>query len=440
VSATVRDAGQVGLLTAIALVVGNMIGSGVFLLPASLAPYGGITLAGWIVSAGGTVCLALVFARLARELPAAGGPYAYTRRAFGDVAGFLVAWGYWISCWATNAALAVAFVGYLDPFFPDLVRYPPTAGLMAVAAIWVLTGVNAAGVRSAGRMQLVTTAIKVLPLLLVGFAGLALLVPSHFAVSAPDAPAVASDLMAVVTLTMFAFLGFEAATIPAAHVKNAARTIPRATVIGTLVAAAIYIGSTSGVMGVLDPDALARTTAPFAEAARVLFGAGTGWFVAFGAAVSCFGALNGWILMVGQVPLAAAQDGLFPPVFGRISRRGTPTTGMIVAGVLSTLLIGANHAQALVALYTFIILLSTLTALVAYVFCSLALFMGVRAEPARGPGTSMAVVSAVAFAFSLFAIAGSGMETVYWGFLMLVGGLPVYVWVVRRRPVGGWAR
>jgi APA family basic amino acid/polyamine antiporter len=438
VSAPARDAGQIGLLTAVALVVGNMIGSGVFLLPASLAPYGGLSLAGWIVSAGGSVCLALVFARLARELPAAGGPYAYTRRAFGDVAGFLVAWGYWISCWATNAALAVAFVGYLDPFFPGLVRYPPTAGLMAVAAIWVLTGVNAAGVRSAGRLQLVTTVIKVLPLLLVGFAGLALLVPAHFAVSAPDAPAVARDLMAVVTLTMFAFLGLEAATIPAAHVANAARTIPRATVLGTLIAAAIYIGSTSGVMGVLDPVALAGTTAPFAEAARVIFGEGTGWFVAAGAAVSCFGALNGWILMVGQVPLAAARDGLFPEVFGRTSPRGTPVAGMIVAGVLATLLIAANHAQALVALYTFIILLSTLTALVAYVFCSLALFMGVGSGASLGAG--MAALSAAAFVFSVFAIAGSGMETVYWGFLLLVGGLPVYVWVVRRPGSGSGSR
>ncbi len=113
---------EIGFWTAVALVVGNMIGSGVFLLPASLAPYGGLSLAGWGVSAGGSVLLALVFARLARANPVAGGPYAYTRRAFGDLAGFLVGWGYWISTWCTNAALAVAFVGYLDPFLPSLVR------------------------------------------------------------------------------------------------------------------------------------------------------------------------------------------------------------------------------------------------------------------------------------------------------------------------------
>ncbi|MBI3265415.1 MAG: amino acid permease, partial [Acidobacteria bacterium] len=142
----------IGFWTAVALVVGNMIGSGVFLLPASLAKYGGIGLLGWLVSTIGAVLLALVFARLARLDPAAGGPYAYTRRAFGDLAGFLVAWGYWISCWCTNAALAVAFVGYLDPFFPTVVRQPAAAALMAIATVWLLTAVNIRGVRAAGQV------------------------------------------------------------------------------------------------------------------------------------------------------------------------------------------------------------------------------------------------------------------------------------------------
>ena len=131
--------GQVGFATALSLVVGGMIGSGVFMLPASLAPYRGVSLIGWVVSAGGSVLLALVFARLARTNPATGGPYAYTRSAFGDFAGFLVGWGYWISCWTTNGALAVAFVGYLDPFAPSVVRNPALAGLSAVAAVWLLT-------------------------------------------------------------------------------------------------------------------------------------------------------------------------------------------------------------------------------------------------------------------------------------------------------------
>ena len=133
--------------------MGNMIGSGVFLLPASLAAYRGLSLVGWVVSAAGSVCLAMVFARLAAFRPASGGPYAYTRQAYGDLAGFLVAWGYWISIWTANAALAVAFVGYLDPFIPSVVRNPLAAASLAVGMVWLLTAVNCRGTLGAGRVQ-----------------------------------------------------------------------------------------------------------------------------------------------------------------------------------------------------------------------------------------------------------------------------------------------
>jgi APA family basic amino acid/polyamine antiporter len=432
---------DIGLWTAVALVMGNMIGSGVFLLPASLAAYGGLSLAGWIVSAAGSVCLALVFARLARLSPEAGGPYAYTRRAFGDLAGFLVAWGYWISVWSANAALAVAFVGYLDPFIPGLVRSPAAAALLAIGTIWLLTAVNIRGVHTAGRVQVVTTVVKILPLALIGVAGLVAIKPAYFAIATTGAVPVGQRLLATVTLTLWAFLGLECATIPAGSVRDPRRTIPRATVIGTLLAAAIYIVSTVGVMGVVPPDALAKTTAPFADAATTLFGATAGAVVAIGAAVSCFGALNGWILVVGQLPLAVARDGLFPRVFGRVSPGGTPVRGMIVSGVLASLLVAMNYSRGLVALFTFIILLATLSTLVPYVFCALAVFLegdDKRAAVARlSTGTS--IVAGFAFVYALFAIGGAGTDVVYWGFLLLMSGLPVYVWVVRQRPDAGVA-
>ncbi|NUR53075.1 MAG: amino acid permease, partial [Acidobacteria bacterium] len=175
-----------GFWTAVALVMGNMIGSGVFLLPSTLAPYGGLGLVGWCVSAAGSVLLALVFARLARINPTAGGPYAYTRQAFGDLAGFLVAWGYWISIWSSEAALAVALVGYLDPFLPSPVRAPSSAALLAIGVVCLLTAVNAIGVRTAGRVQLATTILKVMPLALVGVGGLFAIDPSHFAFTTTD--------------------------------------------------------------------------------------------------------------------------------------------------------------------------------------------------------------------------------------------------------------
>ena len=420
----------IGFWTAVALVMGNMIGSGVFLLPASLAPYGGISLIGWLVSAGGSVLLALVFARLASANPASGGPYAYTRAAFGDLAAFLVAWGYWISSWCTNAALAVAFVGYLDPFIPGIVRNPVSAATLAVGTLWLLTAVNLRGIRAAGNLQVVTTGLKILPLALVGIAGLFILDRSHFAIAQTDPGAFARGVTATATLTLWAFLGLECATIPAGAIRNPERTIPRATIVGTLLAAILYIVSTVGVMGVLPPSTLGQTTAPYAEAARALAGDGAAAVIALGAAISCFGALNGWILIVGQLPMAVAQDGLFPRIFGRLSARGTPVAGLVIGGILATSLISMNYTRGLVELFTFIILLATLSTLVPYAFCSLAGFM-TDLEPKRTPALGPSIVAALAFGYALWAIGGAGAEVVYWGFLLLIAGLPVYVWVAR---------
>ena len=421
---------QLGFWSAIAIVVGNMIGSGVFMLPASLAPFGGLSLIGWVISAGGSVMLALVFARLARANPAAGGPYAFTRAAFGDLAGFLVGWGYWISVWCANGALAIALVGYLDPFIPSLVRSRPSAAALAIGFVWLLSVVNILGVRQAGRVQVVTTALKLVPLVAIGIAGLAMFEPDHFAIPTGER-APAGGVLAVVTLTLWAFLGLESGTVPAAVVRDPERTIPRATVIGTLLAATLYIVSTAGVMSLIPPSILATTTAPFAEAARVLAGNWAAGAVAIGAAISCFGALNGWILIVGQLPLALANDGLFPRVFSRLTAQGTPMAGIVIGSTLSTALIFFNSSQGLVALFTSMILLSTLSTLLAYAFCSIGALM-VRPGTAAVRRSGM-VIPILAFVYSAVAISGAGQDVVYWGFLLLIAGLPVYVWTTRRR-------
>ncbi len=411
--------------------MGNMIGSGVFLLPASLAPYGGLALGGWAFSTIGAVLLALVFAHLARFNPAAGGMYAYTRQAFGDVPGFLVAWGYWISVWTADGALAVACVGYLHPFIPSIVDNPAGAGLLAVAVVWLLTFVNIGGVRNAGRVQIVTTALKILPLVIIGVAGFVHFNSAHFAVADTRALPVAAGITSCATLTLFALLGIECATVPADEIENPHRTIPLATVVGTLLTAAIYIVSTVGLMSLVAPDALSRSTAPFADAARILGGERFAALIAIGGAVSCFGALNGWILIVGQVPLAAARDGLFPSIFGRMSSRGTPAAGMIIGAILTTGLIAMNYSRGLVQLYTFIILLATLSTLIPYAFCALAAFMMQRQDSRMRLGAAGSGVCSGAFAYSLWAIGGAGADVVYWGFLLLMAGLPIYV-VVRR--------
>lgn len=420
-----------------------MIGSGVFLLPASLAPYGAVSLVGWGVSAGGSIALALVFAHLARARPAAGGPYAYTRAAFGDLTGFLVGWGYWISVWCSTAALAVAFVGYLDPFVPSLVRDKTTAAALAVGAIWLFTGINLYGVRSAGRVQVVTTILKAVPLVVVGLAGLVHFSPAAFQAPAPDT-SMTSGLMAVITLTLWAFLGLESATIPAGAVRDAQRVIPRATVTGTVIAAAVYVVSTVGVMSLLPAGTLATSTAPFADAARTIAGPPAAAIIALGAAVSCLGALNGWTLMAGQLPMAIADDGLFPGVFARRSARGAPAAGLVIGAALSTMLvvtdlvqwrIAGGEGRDLVTLFTQMILLATLSTLVPYFFCSLSVVLGRGAE--AGPGSRAShgarLVAIVGLLYSIVAMIGAGTEVLVWGLVLLAAGVPVYFYVARRR-------
>lgn len=428
---------KLGLWMCTALVVGNMIGSGVFLLPASLAGYGGISVFGWLISAAGASLLALVFSRLSRRVPKAGGPYAYTRRGFGDFAGFLVAWGYWISILATNAAIAVAFVSYLSSFWPALAGNSVLAASVAIGTIWILTLVNARGVRSGGMVQLVTTVLKLVPLVLVATLGLLYFDPDNFLPLNQSGRSSFSAITATVTLTLWAFLGLESATVPAADVRDPERTIPRATIIGTAAASLVYIFGTVAVMGALPPSELAVSTAPYADAGRVMWGGWAGHLVGLGAIVSCFGALNGWILLQGQIPLAAAMDGLFPGPFARVGGRGTPVAGLLISSVLVTILVMTNYTKGLVELFTFAILLATLTCLVPYVFSTMAELILLLREGGRGRGERLwasAAIAILAFLYSLWAIVGSGRDSVYWGFLLLMCGLPVYVWIRRRQP------
>jgi APA family basic amino acid/polyamine antiporter len=424
-----------GLWRSTALVVGNMIGSGVFLLPASLAVFGGISIVGWLFATTGAMLVALVFGRLSRRRPEVGGLYAYTRHGFGDFAGFLVAWGYWISIWCGNAAIATAFAGYLGVFVPAISGSPALAAATAAGAIWLLSWVNSRGVREAGIMQVVTTVLKLTPLLAIGTLGLFFFNVENFRPFNLSGMPTFSAITATAALTLWAFLGLESATIPAGHVPDPERTIPRATMLGTVGGGVVYILSTVGVMGVLAPALLSGSTAPFADAASVMWGGWASYAVAAGAAISCFGALNGWILLQGQLPYAVAKDGLFPSYFARLSKRGTPIGGIIISSALATILLSMNYTRGLVESFTFIILLATLTTLVPYVMCSAAELLvslreGGRVAGARRLATSL--IPALAFLFSVWAIAGSGRDTVYWGFLLLLAGVPVYVWMKSR--------
>ena len=420
-----------GFWSACALVVGNMIGSGIFLLPATLAPFGMASLLGWALSAVGAILLAIVFARLGQSHPATGGPYAYSRVAFGDLAGFFMAWSYWISVWCAVAAIAVAFAGSAASLFPDLLSTPARSSACALVVLWLCTASNLAGVRTAGVAQLVTTLLKILPIVLIIAFGAGALETRAFTPFNPSG----GNLFAVTTTTaalaLWALLGMECATIPAEHVEDPRRTIPRATIWGTAFATVITIGATTVVMGLLPLDALKDSGAPFADAARKLWGNGAAAAMAAGMAVSCLGALNGWILVQGQIPLAAARDGLFPAWFARTDANGTPRIGLVIGSALATVLVAANFTGSLVSIFTASILLATASALLPYLVCAAALW---RLEPsAKDARTWRRIAAALAFVFSAWALVGTGAQALEWGAGLLLAGLPVYA-LMRWRP------
>ncbi|HWK26267.1 MAG TPA: amino acid permease [Solirubrobacter sp.] len=421
---------SMGLWMATALVVGNMIGSGVFLLPASMAGAAGpISILGWVFTGAGAILLAYVFANLGRAYPRTGGPYAYSRRAFGDFAGFWTAWGYWIAAWAGNAAIAVAFIGYASVFWGALGDNNLLAALMGIAVIWFITAINILGARETGITQVITTVLKFVPLAVIGLVGLFFMDGSNFQPFAPHGSGAAISSAAV--LALWAFIGLESATVPAEEVKNPEKTIPRATMLGTLITTLVYLVATVAIMGIIPADQLAGSASPFADAAGTIFGGGWDKVIAAVAMVATFGALNGWILIQGRVPLAAAEDGLFPPAFAKVhGKRRTPVFGLVVSSALVSALMLMNYTKGLVGAFTFVILLATLTTLVPYAFSAAAQVYLYFADRDAFVGRHLirdTVIAGLAFAYSLWAIGNSGDDIIQKGFMLLMVGIPVYI-------------
>jgi APA family basic amino acid/polyamine antiporter len=410
---------------ATALVVGSMIGSGVFLLPASMARYGGVSLVGWGITLAGALALAGTFARLSMRWPQTGGPYVFARNAFGDLPGFLVAWSYWISIWCGNAAIAVTFAGSVGALFPAATATPLRAAALALGGLWLCAGVNLVGVREAGRVQLLLTILKFVPLLLFACIAVWFVDAGRFVPFNPSGESMPSAINATVALALWALCGVEVATVPAGAIEQPERTIPRATLLGTLLAGVVTVLAVTAVMGIMPASALENSSAPMADAARALWGPWAGDGIALVAAISCLGALNGWVLLSAQIPFAAARDGLMPKRFSALDKGGTPAFGLIVSGMLASLLIAANFSRSLVQLFTFSILLSTAAILLPYLVDSAAWVL-------RG-GRKGRLVALFAFAYSLYALVGTGAESLLWGAVLLLAGLPVYLWMRRSR-------
>lgn len=420
---------KLGFIAATSLVVGNMIGSGIFVLPAALAKYGSVSILGWVLSAAGALVLAKVFSNFSKIITdKSGGPYAYSKAGFGDFIGFLVAWGYWISIWITNSAIAIAIVGALSFFMPSLASNAMYSIGLSLTFIWLFTWINSKGVKTSGNIQVITTIMKLLPLVFVILLGFFFVQTDNFPSFNLTSESNVSTISMVATLTLFAFLGIESATIPAENIDNPKKTIPKATMIGTLIATAVYILGTVVLFGIVPNNILQESPAPFAEAAELMGGTYAGYFVAAGAAIAAIGALNGWILVSGQIPMATARDKLFPRIFKRLNKSGAPVIGLVIGSVLSTIVMFMNYSESLVDQFEFMVLLTTLACLVPYLFTMAAYLLVVIDKKLALKDQAVPIgLSIIGFLYSLWAIYGSGSDTVFYGFLLLLLGVPFYL-------------
>lgn len=422
---------KIGLLTATSLVVGNMIGVGIFVLPAVLSNYGSISLLGWMFTATGALILAKIFSNFSKIIVSkSGGPYVYSKAGFGDFIGFLVAWGYWIACWISNGAVAIAIIGAASFFMPELTTNPVLSASLGLALIWIFTWVNTKGIKESGKVQLVTTVIKILPILFIIIFGLVFFKLDNFPAFNLTGESNFTTLSAVATLTLYAFLGIECATIPAENIENPEKIIPRATMLGTMITTALYILGTIVLFGILPLDILQNSPAPFAEAAKIMGGEYGGYFVAIGIIISGVGVLNGWILITGQISMATAKDDLFPDFFKKENKKGAPINGFLVGGVLSSLVMLMNYSKGLVDQFEFIVQLTVIAALLPYLFTSASYALVIIEKQLHFKSwIKTFVLSVLGFSYALWAIYGSGSDTVYYGFLMLLIGIPVYIYM-----------
>jgi len=403
-----------------------MVGSGAFLLPADIARIGSIGLVSLVFTVIGALCLALVFAKMSLLVPKDGGPYVYARAGFGECVGFQTAYYYWIAVWVGNAAIVVAAIGYLNVFFPVLDSYL-TKAVAAIVIIWSLTIINIVGVRFAGFVQIITTVLKFAPLLIVGIMGWRYFHPEylteHFNVTTKSN---FSAFSSAIILTLWLFVGVESAAVPNGSVHNPKRNIPLATLIGTAIAAMVYILSNTAIFGMLPNDVLANSTSPFATATEIIFGSWGKMFVAFGAIIACFGALNGWILVAAQIPMAAAHDGLFPKVFAKCNQSGIPVFGLVVTSLcISTLVLASTYLN-LIDQFNLLILSATTGSVVAYFYTAIAEIIKKKKKPLDRKNVFHICIAVLAATYSFCAILGSSEEVIFYLTAFILLTIPLY--------------
>jgi arginine:agmatine antiporter len=423
---------KMSLLQATMLVAGNMIGTGVFLLPVNMASVGGISVFGWLVATAGAAALGLVFAKLGELDPQPGGPYAYARDFLGPYVGFQTNYVYWFGNWIGNVAIAVAAVGYLAEFIPPI-STPPASVFATAGVIWLLTFANIRGPRVVGWLETWTMSLALIPILAIAFLGWFWFSPETFRAGwNVTGGSNAHAITRAASIALWAYMGIESAAVSAGVIENPKRNIPLATLMGLGLSAVVYILSSTVIMGILPNADLQKSHAPFAEAARLAIGTPAVVIVSLCAILKSVGSLGGWMLLVGQSAKAAADDGMFPKVFGRMNRYGVPGSGLAIVGVLMTIVLFATMSPTIAGQFSRIIDLAVILAVIPYIYSAVAVVKVIfdRHLPRRTFQTYKWIAIA-AVVYCLWTVLGGDPPTVVNAMVALLVSVPLYPFFIR---------
>ena len=411
------------------IAVGCAIGSGIFMMPTLLAPYGLIGFGGWLIAGAGSILVALTMSRLVRRIPKTGGPYVYANEGLGHFAGFIIAWTYWIACITAIAGISIAFVSYLGFFIPAISDSALLSLMASLVLVWLIVTLNIFSIESSTKFQVVSTLLKLLPLFFMMFLGLVGFDPNNLPEMNPTNANPFMLLATVTTLVMWSFVGIETATVPAENFINPEKTIPKVLIAAVLSVLTIYILVSIAIAAIVPAEELINSSAPFALAATKILGFSGGVVIAFGALISTLGSLNANTLTAGNITFAAARDKLLPSKFLTLSDAGTPIFSFILAGSFVSFLLMLNYTKGLINAFIFFAMLSTLSTLIAYLFCAMAELKFLKNDnPSKQRNTAIFLTFGT-FLYAFFAIWGAGMEIVFYSFMLILVGMPMYAWM-----------
>jgi APA family basic amino acid/polyamine antiporter len=429
-----------GLTSSTALVVGSIIGTGVFTMPAVMAGAGTSSLITLGIISLGALLLGVLFGQLTKRVPSTdGGMYAYARHEFGDFAGYMTAWCYWITCWAGNAAIVSSWVLYVESLFGIDNPSAWTNWGIALTGLWIPAAINLGGIRQMAWFQNITVVLKFLPLLLVATLGWFFVDAANFGPFNASGGSLYDAINLAAGVALFSFIGVECASIAAGKVRNPRRNVGRASVIGTAAAGLLYVGVTAAVMGLVPHDQLVGDGAPFVAAFNTMFD-GAGWvgkLVALTAVISGIGALNGWTMVTAEMPRAAADDGLFLHHFSKENRAGVPWFGIVVSTLVASLLMGWSYSSdAGLDVFIYLVGLSVVTVAIPYFISACAQLAYLVSGRRRVEGWTLArdlSIAVVGGMFSMWVTFSSGYLAVYQTVLLLMIGIPIYAFLKARR-------